>query len=131
MTSDLLDSEAQKEYVQNIILNRGRKVDLYQYLRKHPEELLKGVLVAGSIGSGKTHRSISVIRSALDSGYGVLVFDPSNDYQRLLHSYEAGVVIDFSEYYLNPLEPSPGLSLKDWSSIFIQVFAQNFGLKDP
>lgn len=131
MTSDLLDSEAQKEYVQNIILNRGRKVDLYQYLRKHPEELLKGVLVAGSIGSGKTHRSISVIRSALDSGYGVLVFDPSNDYQRLLHSYEAGVVIDFSEYYLNPLEPPPGLSLKDWSSIFIQVFAQNFGLKDP
>jgi predicted transcriptional regulator len=131
MESEWKDDEGKREYIHGIILNRGRQVDLHQYLMKHPDELLRGVLIAGSVGSGKTHRSISVVRSALDSEYGVLVFDPSNDYQRLLHEYEDGVVIDFSEYYMNPLEPPTGLTLEEWSSIFIQVFAQNYGLKDP
>jgi predicted transcriptional regulator len=98
---------------------------------RHPDELLRGVLIAGSVGSGKTERSLSIVSSALDLDYGVLAFDPSNDYQRALHEYEDGVVIDFSEYYMNPLEPPTGLSLEDWSPVFIQVFAQTFGLKDP
>jgi hypothetical protein len=131
MESDWKDDEGKRDYIHGIILNRGRQVDLHQYLMKHLEELLRGVLVAGSLGSGKTERAISVVRSALDSDYGVLVFDSSNDYQRLLHEYHDGVVIDFSEFYMNPLEPPSGLTLKEWSSIFIQVFAQNYGLKDP
>ncbi|MGY5863378.1 MAG: DUF87 domain-containing protein [Candidatus Thorarchaeota archaeon] len=131
MESESQDDESKREYIQGIILNRGRQVDLHQYLKKHPEELLRGVLIAGSVGSGKTERSISLVRSALDLDYGTLVFDSSNDYQRVLREYENGVVIDFSEYYMNPLEPPPGLSLEEWASVFIQVFAQNFGLKDP
>ncbi|MFW9888157.1 MAG: helicase HerA domain-containing protein [Candidatus Thorarchaeota archaeon] len=131
MSSEPRDDESEREYVARVILNRGRQVDLHQYLLRHPEELLRGVLVGGSIGSGKTVRAISTIQSALDLDYGVLVFDPTNDYQRLLNHDKNGVVIDFSEFYLNPLEPPPGLSYEEWSSVFIQIFAQNFGLKDP
>ena len=106
MESDWKGDEGKREYIQRIIRNRGRQVDLHHYLMKHPDELLKGVLIAGSVGSGKTQRSISIVKSALDIGYGVVVFDPSNDYQCLLHEYEDGVVIDFSEFYQNPLLPS-------------------------
>ena len=105
--------EGKREYIQGIILNRGRQVNLHQYLMKHPEELLRGVLIAGSVGSGKTERSISVVKSALDLEYGVLVFDPSNDYQRIIQEYPEGVVIDFREYVMNPLEPPPGLSFEE------------------
>jgi DNA-binding MarR family transcriptional regulator len=106
-------------------------VDLDEYFKAHPDELLKGVLIAGSIGSGKTQRAMKLVKTALDIGYGVLVFDPATDYQRLLAEHPSGVVIDFSEYYLNPLEPPGDMPLEDWAPTFIQVFAQNFGLKDP
>ncbi|MDF1540552.1 MAG: hypothetical protein P1Q69_16770 [Candidatus Thorarchaeota archaeon] len=46
--------ELTREYIASVIQNRGRRVDLQEYLRVYPDELLKGVLVTGSIGSGKT-----------------------------------------------------------------------------
>jgi hypothetical protein len=120
-----------REFVAKVVYNRGRQVDLQGYLRSYPDEFLKGVLIAGSIGSGKTERALIVVRAALESGYGVLVFDPSADYQRLVQVEPEAVVLDFSEFYLNPLEPPPGLTFKEWGEVFVQVFTENFGLKDP
>jgi hypothetical protein len=45
-----------REFVARVVQNRGRKVDLRGYLRRYPDELLKGVLIAGSMGSGKTEQ---------------------------------------------------------------------------
>jgi len=120
-----------REFVAKVIHNRGRKVALIDYLKAYPDELLRGVLVAGSIGSGRTERAKSIVMAALDKDFGVLVFDPSVDYQSLLNLEPNGVVIDASEFYINPLEPLPGMSLEEWAPTFIQVFAQIFGLKDP
>ncbi|NHJ15215.1 MAG: DUF87 domain-containing protein [Candidatus Thorarchaeota archaeon] len=113
-----------------IINMRGRHVDLAEYFRTYHEEFMRGILIAGSIGSGKSELAMQLVRAALDSNLGALVFDPSNDYQRLLSVAPDGVVIDFSEYYFNPLESPPGMPLKAWGQVFIQVFAQIFGLKD-
>ncbi|MDF1540553.1 MAG: DUF87 domain-containing protein [Candidatus Thorarchaeota archaeon] len=91
---------------------------------------LKLSVVTGSIGSGKTEKAKTIVRAALEQNYGALIFDPSTDYQGLLNVAPEGVVIDSSEFYQNPLEPSPGMTLSEWTPTFIQVFAQNFGLKD-
>jgi DNA-binding HxlR family transcriptional regulator len=128
---DADDDGATLQSIANVIRNRGRHIDLYSYILKHPEELTKGVLVAGSIGSGKTQRAMRIVRAALHSNYGVLVFDPSNDYERLLSVEPEAVVIDYREFTINPLEPPTGMRLDEWTPTFIQVFAQNYGLKDP
>jgi len=106
-------------------------VDLYGYILRHPDELTKGVLVAGSIGSGKTQRAMKIISAALESGYGVLVFDPSGDHSRLVSVHPDAVVLDFREFIMNPLEPPAGMRMDEWTPTFIQVFSQNYGLKDP
>jgi len=56
-----------REFVAKVIHNRGRRVALMDYLKAYPDELLRGVLVAGSIGSGKTERAKSIAMTALDS----------------------------------------------------------------
>ncbi|MHA2022490.1 MAG: helicase HerA domain-containing protein, partial [Candidatus Thorarchaeota archaeon] len=119
------------EDVANIMLTRGRRVDLHNYICNHPDELAKGVLIAGSIGSGKTQRAIRIISAAVESGYGVLVFDPSRDHSRLVSVLQDTVVLDYQEFIVNPLEPPTGMRLDEWAPTFIQVFSQNYGLKDP
>ncbi len=123
--------DAESVDVAGVILTRGRHVDIRQYILKHPDELVKGVLVAGSIGSGKTQRAMQIILAALESGFGVLVFDPSGDHGRLASVYPDTVVLDFREFIINPLEPPQGMKMNEWIPTFIQVFAQNYGLKDP
>lgn len=76
-TDDFVESAS--EFIAKVIHNRGRNVDLHEYLRRHPDDLLKGVIVPGSIGSGKTQRAMRVVRAALDAGFGVLVFDSAVD----------------------------------------------------
>ncbi|MFW9805072.1 MAG: hypothetical protein ACFFFC_20660, partial [Candidatus Thorarchaeota archaeon] len=117
--------------IARVILNRGRHIDLYEYILHHPEELIKGVLVAGSIGSGKTQKAMKILLAALESEYGGIVFDNSRDYEKLLAVRRDIVVIDYREFIQNPLEPPPGMRLDEWFPTFIQVFAQNYGLKDP
>ncbi len=56
-----------RESVAKVIHNRGHMVLLMDYLKAYPDELLRGVLVAGSIGSGKTERAKSIVMAALDS----------------------------------------------------------------
>ncbi len=124
-------SEHTREFVASVILNRGRRVNLEEYIEAHPDELLKGVLVTGSIGSGKTEKAKSLVKAGIEQGYGALVFDPSTDYQGLLNVIPNGVVIDSSEFYQNPLEPPPKMRFNEWIPTFIQVFAHTFGLKDP
>ncbi len=125
------DTEKTSYDIARVILGRGRRVDLYGYILRHPDELTKGVLVAGSIGSGKTQRAMKIISAAVESGYGVLVFDPSGDHSRLVSVHPDAVVLDFREFILNPLEPPTGMRMDEWASTFIQVFSQNYGLKDP
>ncbi|MFW9803735.1 MAG: hypothetical protein ACFFFC_13830 [Candidatus Thorarchaeota archaeon] len=117
--------------IARVILNRGRHIDLYEYILRHPEELIKGVLVAGSIGSGKTQKAMKILLAALESEYGGIVFDNSRDYEKLLAVRSNIVVIDYREFIQNPLEPPTGMRLDEWFPTFIQVFAQNYGLKDP
>lgn len=99
------------------------------YLKAYPDELLRGVLVVGSIGSGKTERAKSIVMAALDSDYGVLVFDPSVDYQSLLNVEPNGLVIDSSEFYINPLEPLTGMSLEEWTPHLSRCLLRFLGSK--
>ncbi|MHA2143410.1 MAG: hypothetical protein ACXADD_18175, partial [Candidatus Thorarchaeota archaeon] len=129
---DLPDDQSDiSQNIASVIRNRGRHIDLYEYIRRHPDELTKGVLVAGSIGSGKTQKAMKIVIAALESDYGGIVFDNSKDYEKLLAVRKNIVVIDYREFIQNPLEPPPGMRLDEWFPTFIQVFAQNYGLKDP
>ncbi|MHA1638116.1 MAG: winged helix-turn-helix transcriptional regulator [Candidatus Thorarchaeota archaeon] len=120
-----------REYVTQIINRKGRHVNLYDYLTAYPHEFLRGILVAGSIGSGKSQRAMRIVRAAVDADFGCIVFNPSTDYQRLYKVNPDTVVIDMIEFYQNPIEPPPGMPMSEWAPVFIQVFAQTFGLKDP
>ncbi|MFW9888611.1 MAG: hypothetical protein ACFFER_10535 [Candidatus Thorarchaeota archaeon] len=93
---DLPDNQDEiSRNITRVILNRGRHIALYEYILRHPEELTKGVLVAGSIGSGKTQKAMRILLAALESEYGGIVFDNSRDYEKLLTVRSDIVVIDY------------------------------------
>ncbi|MFW9889131.1 MAG: ATP-binding protein [Candidatus Thorarchaeota archaeon] len=125
------DDASKTQSIAAVIQNRGRRIDLYRYVLEHPEELTRGVLVAGSIGSGKTQKAMKIVLAALKSDFGVLIFDSSDDYNRLISVDTDAVIIDYREFTNNPLEPPTGMRFDEWAPTFIQVFAQNYGLKDP
>ena len=76
-----IPEELTREFVASVINNRGRRVNLEEYIRVYPDELLKGALVTGSIGSGKTEKAKSLVKAAIEQRYGALIFRHATDRQ--------------------------------------------------
>ncbi|MEM5853684.1 MAG: DUF87 domain-containing protein [Candidatus Aenigmatarchaeota archaeon] len=92
------------------------------------EELNQHVLVTGRSGCGKTTLIIQIIRSLLSRGIPFLVLDYKMDYRHLIRIYPQLVVLNWRDLQINPLQPPPGVSFREWKQQFLNIFGHVQGI---
>ena len=101
---------------------------IFGILRK---ELVRHLLVCGSSGSGKSN-FLRVMQLELHRlGIPFMVFDTAKLGSRFLKHYIDDLIIlrwD-KEFFLNPLQPPPGVKLKEWLMVFSEITTEIFGLR--
>lgn len=95
------------------------------------KELTKHLLVCGSSGSGKSN-FLRVMQIELHRlGVPFLVFDTSKLGSRFLKHYMEDLIIlrPGKDFFMNPLQPTPGVNLKEWLMVFGEITTEIFGLR--
>ena len=89
-----------------------------------------GFLFCGSPGGGKTTAVCSIIRTAQKKGIGVLVpCDVRGDYiEKLAADIPNALIIPDGKILLNPLNPPPGVALRQWLFLIAGRLTYDFGL---
>ena len=95
------------------------------------KELVRHLLVCGSSGAGKSN-FLRVMQIELNRiGIPFLVFDTAKLGSRFLKHYMEDLIIlrwD-KEFFFNPLQPPPGVKLKEWLMVFSEITTEIFGLR--
>ncbi|MBT6690386.1 DUF87 domain-containing protein [archaeon] len=101
---------------------------IFGILRK---ELVRHLLICGSSGAGKSN-FLRVMQIELHRlGIPFLVFDTAKLGSRFLKRYMQDLIIlrwD-KEFFFNPLQPPPGVKLKEWLMVFSEITTEIFGLR--
>lgn len=101
-------------------VTQGAK-ELYDFglLRK---ELNQHMLITARSGAGKTTLIIQIIRQLISASIPFLVFDYKRDYRHLIRHCPELVVVSWRDLRINPLEPPPGVSFREWKQQFLNIF---------
>ena len=95
------------------------------------KELTRHLLVCGSSGAGKSN-FLRVVQIELNRlGIPFLVFDTAKYGSRFLkHHMEELIILRWDkDFFLNPLQPPPGVNLKEWLMVFSEITTEIFGLR--
>ena len=95
------------------------------------KELTRHLLVCGSSGAGKSN-FLRVMQIELNRlGIPFLVFDTAKYGSRFLkHHMEELIILRWDkDFFLNPLQPPPGVNLKEWLMVFSEITTEIFGLR--
>lgn len=88
-----------------------------------PLILTNGFLACGRTGGGKTNLFLLVLSQILSQNLcNVKIFDRKLDYA-CLSIFQNFHYWSFKDYFVNWLEPPPGLSYRKWLSILFEIFA--------
>lgn len=95
------------------------------------KELVRHLLICGSSGAGKSNalRVMQIELNRLEIPF--LVFDTAKLGSRFLKHYMDDLLIlrwD-KEFFINPLEPPPGVKVKEWLMVFSEITTEIFGLR--
>lgn len=95
------------------------------------KELTRHLLVCGSSGAGKSN-FLRVLQIELNRlGIPFLIFDTAKRGSRFLkHHMEELIILRWDkDFFLNPLQPPSGVSLKEWLMVFSEITTEIFGLR--
>jgi len=97
------------------------------------EELMRGVLIAGCAGTGKTNASLKVVNELLEIDIPFLVFDWKRNYRDLIPSAGKKILVftvgrELCPFHFNPLIPPKGTSPSVWLSKIIEIISHAYFL---
>ncbi|HEC66932.1 MAG TPA: DUF87 domain-containing protein [bacterium] len=95
------------------------------------KELVRHLLICGSSGAGKSNllRVMQIELNRLKIPF--MVFDTAKLGTRFLkHHMEELIILRWDkEFFINPLQPPPGVKLKEWLMVFSEITTEIFGLR--
>jgi len=97
------------------------------------EELMRGMLIAGCAGTGKTNASLKVVNELLAIDIPFLVFDWKRNYRDLIPSAGKKILVftvgrELCPFHFNPLIPPKGTSPSVWLSKIIEIISHAYFL---
>ncbi len=90
-------------------------------------DLNRNILVAASVGHGKTSLVYNILSRLGDEGLTYMLFDLKRDYRALAYGDDT-FYFDEKNLRINPLEPPPGVSKTEWAVHFADAFSHSFAL---
>ncbi len=87
----------------------------------------KNILVAASVGHGKTSLLYILLKKLSSAGVNYILFDMKKDYTSLAME-ENTIYLDSSNLRINPFEPPVGVSKKEWAIHLVDAFSHTFSL---
>lgn len=99
----------------------------YVGLNLSKDDLNKNVLVIASVGYGKTSLIYNILSGLKKEGVTYLVFDLKRDYASLALE-ENTVYLDNGNMMINPLDPPPGVSKREWAAHVADAISHSFAL---
>lgn len=91
------------------------------------EDLNKNILIAASVGHGKTSLVYNILSKLSTEKTTYIVFDLKKDYKSL--SLQDNTIFFGKENLrVNPLLPPKGISIKEWVVHFVDAFSHSFSL---
>ena len=95
------------------------------------KELVRHLLICGSSGTGKSNL-LRILQIELNRlGIPFLCFDTTKRGSRYLKRHMEDLIIlrGNKDFFINPLEPPPGVDLKEWLMAFSEITTEIFGLQ--
>ena len=115
-------------------LDRALRFPIASFVLDNADDLTRGLLIVGSTGSGKTNDALWIAAALTDLGVPTLVIDVKREYRRLLGVVDARervAVVPAERFAFNPLRPPKGVGALEWTQVFAETFAYEFGLSEP
>ncbi len=88
----------------------------------------RSCLIVGSIGSGKTNATLSLVHQLADQGATVWVFDRRHDYLPLLKQLPEAYVIPWQSFRANIMAAPPGVNEVLWFGKLAETFSHVYDL---
>ncbi len=90
-------------------------------------DLNRNILVVASVGHGKTSLVYNILSKLGNEDLTYMLFDLKRDYRALAYS-DNTFYFNERNLRINPLEPPPGVSKREWAVHFADAFSHSFAL---
>jgi hypothetical protein len=107
----------------NVLLNKVPYLDF----KLSKKDLNKNILVAASVGHGKTSLIYKVLSSLKEENLTFILFDLKRDYKSLAIE-ENTIYFNEDNLKINPLLPPSNVPIREWMVHFADAFSHSFSL---
>jgi DNA-binding MarR family transcriptional regulator len=92
------------------------------------EDINKGLLISGDIGSGKTNAAMYIASGLHKKGCSIWIYDPRFDYVSMIRAIPRLLRVPWERLRFNVLKPPENVPVSRWSAVFADCFCHVYGL---